>query len=111
MTTSTLARASRKPDARVIRAYSLPVECFDTLKAHQRQLQLAADQAARDAGLGVAREVTNSEALADLLGLLSRLSASIATQSIPPEHTRGGLRGYINALYFGDLTVTKGDPL
>ena len=107
MTTSTPARASRNPAARVIRAYSLPVECFDTLKAHQRQLQLAADQAARDAGQVVAREVTNSEALADLLGLITMLSASIATQSVPPEHTRGGLRGYINGLHFGDLKVTK----
>lgn len=108
MAIPTPARASRKPGTRVPRVYTLPVEAFDILKAHQRQLQLAADQTARDAGLGVAREVTNSEALADLLGLLSMLSASIATQSIPPKHTRGGLRGYISGLYFGDLKVTPG---
>lgn len=110
MTTPTPARESRNPDARVIRAYSLPVQAFDTLKVHQRYLQLDADRAARENGTEP-RTVTNSDALADLIGLLSMLSASIATQGIPPELTRGGLRGYISGLYFGDLKVTKGETL
>lgn len=85
--------------ARVIRAYALPVESFDTLKAHQRLLQRDADKAARETG-AEPRTVTNSEALSHIVGLAAMLEVPARVANMSSE-------AFARALYFGDLKATK----
>lgn len=88
-------------DRLVIRPYTLPGTSFDTLKAHQRTLQLTEDRSAREDGREP-RTVTVSEALASVLALFAAVGVSMAVQGIPRTMT---LPEYIQALYFGDLKV------
>jgi len=85
----------------VIRPYTIPASSFDTLKAHQRILQLNEDKSAREDGRAP-RTVTVSEALASVLNLFATLGVSMAVQGIPRTMS---LPEYIQALYFGDLKV------
>lgn len=99
MTTPNPARASRNTPARVIRAYTLPADDFDTLKAHQRSLQRRADQSARLHGREP-HQVTNSDALRDLLGVVSVLTSCAEAQGVE-------LRDYVDALSRSSLKTTR----
>lgn len=86
---------------RVIRAYSLPVELFDHLKANQRHLQRQADaEVGTPAAEGGPHWVTNSGALADIVSIHYRLVYAAG---------KHGLLGddFVTALCMGDLKAVK----
>lgn len=87
------------PTPRVIRAYSLPVAQFDTLKTYQRLLQNQADiEAGTVAQADDAHWITNSHALAHIIHLHSSM-ASVASMA-------GMFPGpFISALKLGDLVA------
>lgn len=87
------------PTPRVIRAYSLPVAQFDTLKAYQRFLQNQADfEAGTVAQEGDAHWVTNSAALANIIHLHCGVSFIAGMAGMFPGP-------FVSALLLGDLVA------
>lgn len=84
---------------RVIRAYSLPVAQFDTVKAYQRFIQ---NQADRDVGSvaqeGDAHWVTNSQALAHIVQMHSNVCFVATMAGMFPAP-------FVTALMLGDLVT------
>jgi hypothetical protein len=87
------------PTPRVIRAYSLPVAQFDTLKTYQRLLQNQADlEAGTVAQEGDAHWITNSHALAHIIHLHSGIAVVAGMASMFPGP-------FVAALQLGDLVA------
>jgi hypothetical protein len=86
---------------RVIRAYSLPVELFDHLKANQRHLQRRADvEAGTPATEGDLHWVTNSGALVDIVSIHYRLGYAAGKHDMLVDD-------FVTALCMGDLKAVK----
>ena len=84
-------------EARVIRAYSLPVVAFDHLKGYQRLYQNQVDPS------GDTHTVTNSEALTRILHDHSMLGLVAASRGL-------SVRDLCRTLAMGDLVVTAPVP-
>jgi hypothetical protein len=84
-------------EARVIRAYSLPVTAFDHLKGYQRLYQHQADPTAET------HTVTNSEALTRILADHYKLGMVASRQHLD-------VQALCNGLANGTLVVQKSSP-